>query len=151
MNWHNYFLLLIFNNLDNCQKIDRHLQLPDYSQQHHHYYHGIEPPQICMYTDSIIHDFSNSYDEEIEPLKNEIKQLLSQTEEIESSPLLKIFGKLSVLRLDNSTDKLQSLESLYDELEQMDNAIKFMQEYIKTNDRYQSHYCLGGYYWKYND
>ena len=75
----------------------------------------------CMYTDSIIHDFSNSYEQEKEPLKNEIKQLLSQTEEIESSPLLKIFGKLSVLRLDNSTDKLQSLDSLYDELEQVVN------------------------------
>ena len=46
---------------------------------------------------------------------------------------------------------LHYVAEAYDELEQMDNAIKFMQEYIKTNDRYQSHYCLGGYYWKYNE
>jgi tetratricopeptide (TPR) repeat protein len=32
-----------------------------------------------------------------------------------------IFGELSILRLDNRTDKLQSLDSLYDELEQVVN------------------------------
>ena len=48
----------------------------------------------CMYTDAIIHDFSNSYEQEKKPLINEIKQLLSQTKEIESSPLLKIFGNM---------------------------------------------------------
>lgn len=46
---------------------------------------------------------------------------------------------------------LHNIACAYDELEQMDNAIKFMQQYIKTNDECQSHYSLGAYYWKSNE
>ena len=75
----------------------------------------------CLLTDAIIHDFSESYVEEIESTMEGITTLLERNKDI-ISPLNLVFAELSLFRLKGGAESQDKLTSLIDQINSINTS-----------------------------